>query len=191
MDHPPRFGIENDSVPTGTSFWACTGGLPAASRRTAARPQNAMAREGRTLSRKGTWGSPMEHVHCSTGVKLNIMTCPCFISGNCLSRTERSFSTSTPRQFRKRPMKLAYWDSWMCQKTLTAEIQSGASNVSMSDPSRPPDNLCEPHPARKTERFCPVEKLNMAKRAARRPGRTEFRNHRWRTPPPIRTRPTG
>ena len=84
-------------------------------------------------------------------------------------RPVRAFSTSSPRPFRKRPMKPAYRDSWMCRKTLIAEIQSGASNVSMSDPSRLPNNLCEPHAARKTERIWPLEQLNMATRAALSP----------------------
>ena len=84
-------------------------------------------------------------------------------------RPVRAFSTSSPRPFRKRPMKPAYRASWMRRKTLTGESQSGTSNVSTSDPARLPDNLCEAQPARKTERFCPLEQLNMAKCAALSP----------------------
>ena len=79
------------------------------------------------------------------------------------SRPVRSFSTASPRPFRKRAMKPAYRTSWMCRKTRTAEIQSGASNASTSDPSPLPDNLYEPQPARKTERFCPVEQNSVAR----------------------------
>ena len=88
-------------------------------------------------------------------------------------------------------MKPAYRALWMCRKTLTAESQSGASNVSTSDPFRVPEKLCETHPARKMERFCPVEQLDMAKCAAlspfdslrvspKRNGRADARS--WWTP---------
>ena len=78
----------------------------------------------------------------------------------------RSFSTSSPRQSRKRPMKPAYRASSMCRKTLTAEIQSGTSNLSTSDPSPLPYSLSEPRPAYRTQCFCPMEQSNMAKGAA-------------------------
>ena len=54
----------------------------------------------------------------------------------------------------------------MCRKTLTAEIQSGTSNVSTSDPSPFPYSLSEPQPARKTQRICPMEQSNLARREA-------------------------
>ena len=61
-------------------------------------------------------------------------------------------------------MKPAYRASWMCRKTLTAEIQSGTSNVSTSELSR--YSLSEPQAARKTQRICPMEQYNLARRAA-------------------------
>ena len=64
-------------------------------------------------------------------------------------------------------MKPAYRASSMCRKTLTTEIQSGASNVSTSDSS--PYSLSEPQPARKTQRICPMEQYNLAKCAALSP----------------------
>ena len=66
-----------------------------------------------------------------------------FRPGNRARRPVRAFSTSSPRPFRKRPMKPAYRASWMRRRTLTAETQSGTSNVPVSDPARLPDNLCE------------------------------------------------
>ena len=86
-------------------------------------------------------------------------------------RPLRSFSTSSPRPFQKRPMKPVYRDSSMCRKTLTAEIQSGTSNVSTSDPSPLPYSLSAPQPARKTQRICPMEQSNLAKFAASSPVR--------------------
>ena len=71
-----------------------------------------------------------------------------------------------PCRFQKRPMKPAYRASSRCRKTLTAEIQSGTSNVSTSDPSPLPYSLSAPQPARKTQRICPMEQSNLAKRAA-------------------------
>ena len=71
-----------------------------------------------------------------------------------------------PCRFQKRPMKPAYRDWSRCRKTLTAEIQSGTSNVSTSDPSPFPYSLSTPQPARKTQRICPMEQSNLAKRAA-------------------------
>ena len=59
----------------------------------------------------------------------------------------------------------------MCRKTLTAEIQSGTSNVSTSDPSPLPYSLSAPQPARKTQRICPMEQSNLAKFAAPSPVR--------------------
>ena len=51
----------------------CRSGLPAASRRSAARLQTATAGERRWLSFKNISGSPVEHAHCSTGVNLNVI----------------------------------------------------------------------------------------------------------------------
>ena len=90
-------------------------------------------------------------------------------------RPLRSFSTSSPRPFQKRPMKPAYRASSMCRKTLTTEIQSGTSNVSTSDSSPLPYSLSAPQPARKTQRICPMEQSNLAKRAA--PCRVRFPAH--------------
>ena len=66
-------------------------------------------------------------------------------------------------------MKLAFRASWLCRKTLTAEIQTGAPNASRLDRSPLPDNVREPQPVCKTEIFCPVAQLNMAKCAALSP----------------------
>ena len=63
-------------------------------------------------------------------------------------------------------MKPAFRASSMCRKTLTAEIQSGTSNLSTSDPSPLPYSLSEPRPAYRTQCFCPMEQSNMAKGAA-------------------------
>ena len=84
-------------------------------------------------------------------------------------RPVRSFETSSPRPFQKRPMKPAHRASSMCRKTLTTEIQSGTSNVSTSDSS--PCSLSAPQPARKAQRICPMEQYNLAKFAALLPVR--------------------
>ena len=61
-------------------------------------------------------------------------------------------------------MKPVYRASSMCRKTLTAEIQSGTPNGSTSELSR--YSLSETQAARKTQRICPMEQSNLAKRAA-------------------------
>ena len=71
-----------------------------------------------------------------------------------------------PSRFQKRLMKPAYRASSMYRKTPTAEIQCGTSNVSTSDLSPLPCSSSKSQPARKTQRFCPMEQSNMAKRAA-------------------------
>ena len=68
-------------------------------------------------------------------------------------RPLRSFSTSSPRPFQKRPMKPAYRDSWMCRKTRTAERPSGTSNVRTSDLSSLPRSLRAPKRFGKLKEF--------------------------------------
>ena len=86
-------------------------------------------------------------------------------------RPVRSFSTSSSARFRSAPSNRRIGLHRCIDKTLTAGIQSGTSNMFTPDPSPLPDSLSKSHTSCETERLWAMGHFNLGKCAALLPAR--------------------